>query len=262
MTGGNKNPYDASFYAKLEDAVRDSARQIVPIVVNLLRPRSVVDVGCGTGIWLAEFLAEGVPEYLGVDGDHVDRALLQINPANFLPADLTAPLAVAGRRFDLAMSLEVAEHLPQGCAESFVESLTRLAPVVMFSAAIPQQGGTNHINERWQSYWAGLFAARGYVAVDAIRPRVWNNPRVAWYYAQNTILYVRKDDSAIQQALRADLLVQENPLDLVHPTFYLSVLRPTEQRPKSTSLHSPLASTLRRAVRAAFGWAAGKRVGS
>ena len=103
----------------------------------------------------------------------------------------TRPLAL-GRSFDLAVALEIAEHLPDSAAECFVESLTGLAPAVLFSAAIPGQGGTGHLNERWPEYWSRLFAAAGFDPIDALRPRIWHDERVEVWYAQNTFLYVAR----------------------------------------------------------------------
>jgi SAM-dependent methyltransferase len=214
--------YDRSFYAGLEAWARDSAEQIVPIVLDLVKPQSVVDVGCGTGAWLAAFADHGVSRYLGIDGPHVDRDTLRIDPSRFTPADLTAPLSIGAERFDLALSLEVAEHLPEARAAGFLDTLVTLAPVVLFSAAIPLQGGVNHVNERWQSYWARLFGERGFVVVDAIRPRVWGNPKVASFYAQNMFLYVRdsvlREHHALNRERDRTAVV---PLDAVHPRHYL-----------------------------------------
>ena len=188
MSRDHATVYDRSFYSAIDVWARDSAEQIIPIVTTLLRPRSVVDLGCGTGTWLAAFAQHGVERYLGIDGIHVERSMLKIAASHFVAADLTAPLSIGAERFDLALSLEVAEHLPERYANVLVDSLVSLAPAVLFSAAIPLQGGANHINERWQTYWAQLFAERQFVVVDAIRPRTWNNKKVASFYAQNMLL--------------------------------------------------------------------------
>jgi len=165
-----------------------SAGVVVPIVNGFFQPLSVLDVGCGVGGWLKVFTTLGVRDILGIDGDYVDRRLLQIPADQFRAADLSA-LRDVGRRFDLACSLEVAEHLPGRCAEQFVAMLVGAAPVVMFSAAVPYQGGTDHINEQWQSYWCGLFQKHGYVALDCVRPRIFGDERVEWWYRQNTLIY-------------------------------------------------------------------------
>jgi hypothetical protein len=135
--------------------------------------------------------------------------------------DLTQPLAL-NRRFDLVVSLEVAEHLPPEAAEVFVQSLTGLGSVILFSAAIPFQGGTHHVNERWPRYWTELFAKRGFRAIDCVRPRLWNNPRVDLCYAQNTYFVV--DQSGLErwpQLAAAAKVLPDPPLDLVHPRLFL-----------------------------------------
>jgi SAM-dependent methyltransferase len=196
---------------------------MVPLVLHLLPVRSVVDVGCGDGSWLGVFRKLGVEEILGIDGEYVDRDLLQIPQDRFQATDLTKPFGLK-RVFDLAMSLEVAEHLPPESASPFVASLCRLAPAVLFSAAIPLQGGNHHINEQWPDKWAALFREHGHVAVDFIRKRVWQNEAVEWWYAQNTLLFAKANLLENNAALKAEF-DETNPaqLCLVHPRNYLEV---------------------------------------
>ncbi|MDW8444469.1 MAG: hypothetical protein RML45_09315 [Acetobacteraceae bacterium] len=123
------------------------------------------------------------------------------------------------RRFDLALSLEVAEHLPPERAAGFVADLVRLAPAVLFSAAIPLQGGTNHVNERWQAFWAGLFASHGYRAFDVIRPRVWDDPRVEPWYRQNTVLFLADGHPETERVAKAERDAPR-PLSVVHPAVF------------------------------------------
>ena len=173
---------------------------------------SVVDLGCGTGSWLATVREHGVTDAsASMVTTSIARAL-EIPPEQFFAADLTEPLPL-DRTFDLAISVEVAEHLPEDAAEVFVGSLARLAPVVAFSAAIPAQGGTGHINLQWQAYWAERFARCGYVPVDYIRPRVWSEPGVRYFYAQNLIVYVRESELSRYEGFDAAVA----PLDIVHP---------------------------------------------
>ncbi len=188
-----------------------SARAVVPLVLAAINPKSVVDVGCGVGTWLNVFRSLGVEDYLGIDGHHVDGDLLQIDATHFQNRDLREPLKL-GRSFDLACSLEVAEHLPEPLSAQFVEQLTALAPAVLFSAAVPGQTGPGHINEQWQSFWARLFEAQGYLPVDVVRPQVWARTDVAVWYQQNTLLYVREDRLPAGYA-RPPLL------DVAHPTM-------------------------------------------
>ena len=211
-------PYDPSFFEAHHAGSLASAREVIALVLNLVGPTSVVDVGCGTGTWLSVVKASGVSDVLGIDGDYVDRTALEIDPSEFMAADLSEPLALS-RTFDLVMCLEVAEHLPAERADTLVTSLVRLGPVILFSAAIPLQGGTAHVNEQWPEYWAHRFNAGGFDVFDAIRPLVWRNERVEPWYAQNTLLYIRRG-----QPLTAKLETwRSSPgrLSLVHPRFFM-----------------------------------------
>lgn len=224
-------PYTSGFYELVRNGAIRSAQVIVPMVLQLLPIRNVVDVGCGDGSWLSVFWKLGVKEIFGIDGEYVDRKVLQIPVERFQAIDLTKPFAL-DRAFDLAVSLEVGEHLPSNCAPSFVEGLTRLAPVILFSAAIPHQGGVDHINEQWPDKWAALFRKHGFLPVDCIRKRVWRNDVVEWWYAQNTLLFAREDFIERNEALKAEFrhTVTEQ-LCLVHPRKYLEVAIRAEQLP-------------------------------
>ncbi len=185
------NPYDTSFFDRTESDAARSADIILPIAFEWTgRPRSVVDVGCGTGAWLDACRRLGVDRVLGIDGNYVDREQLRIPTDSFVPMDLAAPRPWS-ERFDLAMSLEVAEHLPATAADRFIRFLTNLSDRVLFSAAIPGQGGVNHLNEQPPGYWREHFHHHGFLLLDAIRPRIWHNLAVARFYSQNLFLYVR-----------------------------------------------------------------------
>jgi SAM-dependent methyltransferase len=209
--------YDQAFYSELARTARRSARSIVPVVLAHVPAKSVIDIGCGTGIWLSVFAVHGIADFVGVDGHFFAAHTIEIPVERYVSFDLTRPYACA-RRFDLVVSLEVAEHLPPDCAEALVASLVRLGLAVLFSAAIPGQGGTHHVNERWQDYWAGLFNEHDYVPVDCIRKAVWDNPEVAWWYAQNTILYCARSHAAATPALAREIERSSGlPLNIVHP---------------------------------------------
>lgn len=212
--------YDAGFYAAQREGSLRSARSIVPLVIEFLRPASVVDVGCGVGTWLSIFREEGVEDLCGVDGDYVPRGSLLFPAEAFVAADLAGEVPI-GRSFDLAVSVEVAEHIDAGHAGTFVKTLVSLAPAVLFSAAIPSQGGASHVNERWPSYWASLFATHGFQPLDLFRGRVWDNPDVEAFYAQNLLLYA-------DPATKASITVAEcPPLDIVHPRIWEAGRPPT-----------------------------------
>jgi SAM-dependent methyltransferase len=219
--------YDPHFFEAHGGASARSAEIVVPVVVEALHPRSVVDVGCGTGAWLAEFRRSGVQDILGVD-NHTPSGHLKIPEVDFRRYDLRNALSLE-RRFDLAISLEVAEHLPPDCSEAFVRSLTRLAPLVLFSAAVPFQGGWGHTNERWQDSWRALFRASDFHAVDLIRHRLWSHAGVEAYYLQNCLLYAHSD--ALER-LASDGLNPVGPdtsLDVIHPRLWSARTDPSVQ---------------------------------
>jgi len=211
--------YDAGFYEQHGNSARRSAQALVPMLIEWLKPTSVVDIGCGTGAWLSVFREHGITDIVGIDGKWLDLSLLDIPESCFLRRELSQPIFLE-RRFDLVMSLEVAEHLPPENASAFVASLISLGNVVLFSAAIPDQGGRHHVNEQWPEYWTHLFAAHGFTPYDSLRPRIWNNPDVEWYYAQNILLFVCRDQVQHFPALLQPRFPSGNPLPLVHPRLF------------------------------------------
>jgi SAM-dependent methyltransferase len=222
-----KAQYDHEYYESFNRVTMRSAEIVVPIVMELLAPRSVCDVGCGPGIWLSVFAEHGVDEVLGMDGDYVERATLQIDPEKFIPADLSQGVPRVGS-FDLAVSLEVAEHLPGDSAKGFVEGLVSLAPAVLFSAAVPGQGGLGHVNEQWPTYWRKLFREHDYELVDCVRPRIWGSGKVKFWYRQNMLLFVKgtllESSEALQRERRRAAAA---PVSIVHPRqFRLALERP------------------------------------
>lgn len=182
--------YDKAFYKGQVDGSLRSARIMVPHILELTGARSVADVGCGTGSWLLAYTEAGVPDIQGFDGAWVRPSQMRIAPACFRHVDLASPPSPP-RRFDLAQTLEVAEHVPEGRADAFLDFLTGLSDVLVFGAAIPHQGGTSHVNEQWPDYWRTRLEARGYFGFDPFRAQYWNNPEIEWWYAQNTFLYAR-----------------------------------------------------------------------
>jgi SAM-dependent methyltransferase len=215
--------YNADFYAAREAGSASSAGAIVPLLIDTLRPSTVMDVGCGSGEWLAQFARSGVHDLVGVDGPWAKPA--EEGLYRFVAADLSQPFRIS-ETFDLAISLEVAEHLPQSSASAFIGGLTALAPVIVFSAAIPHQGGTQHVNEQWPEYWAQLFGHHDFVPVDFVRPLVWSIGSIDWWYAQNTLLYVQEQHlRLLPQLHEAWQRTDPSRLGIVHPAAYLEKCR-------------------------------------
>ena len=221
---GSRTPYDESFFMDQREESRESALAIVPTILSLVHPRSVVDIGCGVGTWLSVFRDHGVMDILGVDGHTVDQDLLFIPEDRFLRHDLSLPLAL-GRRFELALCLEVAEHLPILTAPALTKTLTELSDVVLFSAAIPGQGGTHHVNEQWPGYWIALFKSLSYSVIDCLRPRIWNNEKVGGCIKQNIHLFASEKGLRLHPALELERQrFSWFPSNVVHPDVFRHVL--------------------------------------
>jgi 2-polyprenyl-3-methyl-5-hydroxy-6-metoxy-1,4-benzoquinol methylase len=188
MRPGTSRLYDEAFFSRHTEETVQSARIIVPHVLRKVRPRKVVDVGCALGAWLKVFAEHGAEVIQGLDGQYVDSSKLLIGQDNFTPVNLVETIRSdihpimekADGRYDLAVCLEVAEHLPESAAADLVRMLTTLAPIVLFSAAVPGQGGIGHINEQWPQYWKQRFEEHGFEQVDGIRRHIWNDRGVHW----------------------------------------------------------------------------------
>ncbi|WP_170427034.1 class I SAM-dependent methyltransferase [Ruegeria arenilitoris] len=177
-------------HIRQEEARVHSARRISGLCERFFEPKSVIDVGCGVGFLLAEFEKDDC-EICGVEGDWLEETNIKFSADALVRADLETPFSI-DRSFDLCVSTEVAEHLEPARAKSFVEDLTRLSDVVLFSAAIAGQGGTGHKNEQWQDYWADLFDAQNYAFYDAFRPNLWTDPLVMDWFKQNLMVFVKR----------------------------------------------------------------------
>jgi SAM-dependent methyltransferase len=211
--------YGTDFYRFLASFAVRSAQRVVPELAAVVPVHNVVDFGCGQGAWLSVWAAAGAT-VTGVDGPYIDPRGLLIDPGDFYPADLAAPIDL-GRQFDLVQSLEVAEHLPAARAAQFVDTLTAHGAYVLFSAAVPGQGGENHLNEQPLGYWRAIFRARGYCAVDYLRPLIRHDPAIARWYRCNIMLYVREDAvAALAESARAHRVPDAQPLEDYWPLSY------------------------------------------
>ena len=206
-----------------EEANRHSAQVILSQVFRLFSPQSVLDVGCGLGTWLAVARQLGAADIRGIEGAWLDRRLVRVPERLIVTLDLEQAFDL-GQRFDLVICLEVAEHLSSAAARQFIESLVRHADVILFSAAIPFQGGHHHVNEEFPDYWAELFHRLGYRPVDFIRPLIWADPSVLWWLRQNTLLFVRQELTTGDLPF-ANLAERSGPLSIVHPEIYLARMR-------------------------------------
>lgn len=177
--------YTHDFYDTIAAGSIASADVVVPLVLADYDIDTVADIGCGRGWWGAAFADRGCT-VTGVDGAYVTDPVIP-----FVACDIATEQLPAIGPVDLAICLEVAEHVPQSAADDLVAGLCALSDRVLFSAAIPGQTGAGHINCQWPSFWSALFARHGYGAVDTLRWRIWDDNLVEPWYRQNLLIFER-----------------------------------------------------------------------
>lgn len=212
--------YNDEFYNKRFAETQDSAAAILSILLQHINIESAVDIGCGVGAWLKTIENMGIHDVQGYDGDWVPLQYLAIEKNKFSTKDLSKPLLIS-RKFDLAICLEVAEHLPEEISECFIGELTSIAPFVLFSAAIPGQTGDGHINEQWPEYWVEKFRKNNYSFSDCVRLSLWDSGKTRWWYAQNTFLFINNNiKETLGTEIKNSLNIYKIPEKCVHPDCF------------------------------------------
>lgn len=203
--------YNNEFYNMISEIIPDE-KQIIPYVLEQIKPISIVDFGCGEGRWLIEAKRKDPNiEVLGLDGNYVNRDRLLISQDEFIGVDLREKIKLT-KKYDLAISTEVAEHIEKEYADIFIDNLTRASDCILFSAAVPGQGGEHHVNEQWQSYWVKKFKSQNYEPDFSIRNYFWNNNYINCWRKQNLLMFFRNRRKN----------VNSNIVDVVHPDMFKS----------------------------------------
>jgi methyltransferase family protein len=210
--------YDSGFYQAQMDGSYQSGLELLSFLFSLYKPQSVIDIGCGRGAWLKAAKNLGAADIHGVDGPWLKQEDMLDDQIKFIDANMESTIPLS-RRYDLAISLEVAEHLSSSAAPKIVSTLCDASDLVLFGAAVPCQGGENHINEQRQSYWVKLFCEQNFSPIDLVRPALWSNKLVSPWYKQNTLLYVRDSREDLKRLLQPGAIAY--PIyDIIHPDMF------------------------------------------
>lgn len=214
MTDGLFTP---EVYEQIRLGAQQSAAAIVPVLIEVCEPNDVVDVGCGEG-WFAREFAQAGCAVTGYDEWVTEPTL--VGGVEFRHIDLEADSSpIFAARHDLAVCLEVAEHIHAEAGDLLVEHLCASAPIIVFSAAIPGQGGHGHLNEQWPAYWVERFARQGFSGSGSLRWHFWNDGRVEPWYKQNLLLFA-KTETLMKAVSR--FAPDYTIYPVVHPAFYES----------------------------------------
>jgi SAM-dependent methyltransferase len=210
--------YSKDFYIQRERNTGYAASTILEILFKKIKINSALDLGCGNGVWLSELEKRGVSKTIGVDGPWVPRDLYLSNN-EFIEHNFIDDKFEIQEKFDVVISLEMFEHIPQKRANELIETISSITDCVLFSAAIPNQGGNGHINEQWLSHWVELFRAQGFYLDDTLRPVIWNDFKIPYWYRQNIVLFDRNQREE-----------QHFPIDIIHPETLIEKTSPSIRR--------------------------------
>ncbi len=206
------------WYHERHKRTHPSASSILKLINSFYVFESVVDLGCGVGTWLFSAKELGVKTVQGFDGSDIDPNHLMIDTSEFRRFNLNGSFE-SKATYQLGISLEVAEHINPNSADEYIKLLTSLSPLILFSAAIPGQGGSGHINEQEPSYWIEKFNQQGFELFDIIRPQIWNRSEILPWYKQNCLLFIHKSLSPSLK-LKLQNLENWNGVHLVHPDIF------------------------------------------
>ena len=186
--------YSKEYYEGIRSANHSYYELFAQVLMEEFKPSTLVDCGCGHGDISKEFLSHGCKEAFLFDGspDAVEIArsagMKNVEQLDFANAE-TIPA-----KGDLAICLEVAEHIPTAYAGNLCRLLSNVAPTLAFTAAPPGQGGHLHVNNQPQSYWINLFLKNGMVydpqAVARIRKAF--GGRMLSDYDENLMVFRKK----------------------------------------------------------------------
>lgn len=218
--------YPNKFYAQRESKTSYAARVILDILFNEFEINSAIDLGCGNGVWVTELERRGVSRTLGVDGPWVPRNLF-LSQSDYLEHNFALEKFIIKERFDLVICLEMFEHIPHARSIELISTISSITDCVLFSAAVPNQGGNGHINEQYLSYWVKLFQNKGFYVNDTIRPKIWNDPAIPYWYRQNIVIFSR-----------VECLTQFGPIDIIHPETLIEKTTPSFRRSLSNLFRS------------------------
>lgn len=202
--------YNTKYYAAKDNPLKfSSARHIISVISKYYKPSSVIDMGCGNGIFLKCWQESSANEILGLDGNNIDDAALFISRDNFKSV-----------------------NIPQDKSELFIANLCSFSDFILFSAAIPYQDGLNHVNCQPLKYWVDIFEKQGYACFDFIRPQLLNkHEEILSWYLQNILFFCKNDKKFILEQnskSKEELNETKNPFMFYHYSRVESIVKQLE----------------------------------
>ncbi len=215
-----KLKYINNFFLKHRPLTISSAKKIIKLFPNNFNPKSILDIGCGTGEWIQTFKDRySSCKFTGIDGHWIKSDDLICKDFNFFTIDLSSELylEIFNKKYDLICCLETITDLTEQKGEDLIKKICEITDMCLFSSGTPIQTHGPHKNRQWQSYWHNLFAQNEFIALDFIRPKTWNDSDVGPWYSQNCFLFVKKSWLKNNQEWQNLSLNHQFPIDIVHP---------------------------------------------
>jgi len=156
--------YKERFFAR-RDSLSWRAKPVCDAIVTVINPKSVIDVGCGIGDYVAYFANNFNVSAWGIEGSI--NAVKYFKHPHIFVRDLRDEIKL-DMSFDLVVCFEVAEHIEPKYANQFLRNLVTFSDHILMSAASPNQGGHYHVNCQPREYWVKRMNHFGYKHNDII----------------------------------------------------------------------------------------------
>lgn len=206
--------YSKDYYSIHDENSYKSATVILNQLSNYISPSSIIDWGCGSGTWCKAAIEIWNVSIIGIDQHDFDGYQMYISQSNYRKEDIRKEIWV--NKVELAICVEVIEHIDEYYEDAVIDNICSCSDTILFSGALPFQGGTGHINEKPYSYWVKKFRERGYNLDDRIRRDIWDNSDVEIWYRNNIMLLKKVKTIKIQE---------QYPLDIIHPDMLYRILK-------------------------------------
>lgn len=206
--------YSREYYSNHDQGSYDSAITILSRLSAYVNPQSVIDIGCGSGTWCKAAMNVWGIVALGIDQHSYEDCNMHIPESQYLQNDIRS--RVHGYHADLVICVEVIEHIDEEYEDTVLDNICAMSNTILFSGALPFQGGTGHVNEKPYSYWVEKFNRRGFYLDERIRHDIWDDARVAIWY-RNNIMLLHKNTNKNR--------MMHQHLDIIHPHMLERILR-------------------------------------